>query len=117
MYVSSLPVCRYTHPIHTSRVSRVGAQAGVVSSGNSMDFVQQDLDNMQQHGAAIKEMEASGIAWSAHLFGTPFLALKSVTDIVDGGRVAQEEFMENLAAAAAALHVRLPVLLRVACLV
>lgn len=78
---------------------------GVVSSGNSMDFVQADLDNMQAQGAAVKEMEAAGIAWSAHLFGTPFFALKSITDIVDGGRVAQEEFMENLATAAKALHV------------
>ena len=71
-----------------------------------MDFVQEDLNNMEKQGAVVKEMEAAGIAWSAHLFETPFFALKSVTDIVDGGRVAQEEFLENLSAAAKALHVR-----------
>jgi nucleoside phosphorylase len=32
----------------------------------------------------VKEMEAAAIAWSAHLFGTPMFALKSITDIVDG---------------------------------
>ncbi|KAK9797080.1 hypothetical protein WJX73_005059 [Symbiochloris irregularis] len=85
-------------------VKALNLKAGVVSSGNSMDFVQADLDNMEKQGAAVKEMEAAGIAWSAHLFGTPFFALKSITDIVDGGRVAQEEFMENLATAAKALH-------------
>lgn len=70
-----------------------------------MDFVKEDLDNMEKHSAVVKEMEATGIAWSAHLFDVPFFALKSITDIVDGGRVAQEEFLENLSAAARALHV------------
>ena len=73
-----------------------------------MDFVKEDLDNMHNHEAVVKDMEAAGVSWSAHLFDTPFFALKSVTDIVDGGRVAQEEFLENLATAAKALHVSLP---------
>lgn len=83
---------------------KLGLKGGVISSGNSMDFVKEDLDNMEKHSAVVKEMEATGIAWSAHLFDVPFFALKSITDIVDGGRVAQEEFLENLSAAARALH-------------
>ena len=35
----------------------------------------------------------------------PFLALKAITDIVDGERPAQEEFLENLHMAAQALQV------------
>ncbi len=39
---------------------------------------------MQQNNVAVKEMEAAGIAWALHFFGTPFFCLKSITDIVDG---------------------------------
>ena len=59
-------------------------QEGVVSSGNSLDFTKEDMERMLRHGVAVKEMEAAAIAWSAHLFGTPMFALKSITDIVDG---------------------------------
>lgn len=38
-------------------------QEGVVSSGNSLDYCQQDWDQMVASSAAIKEMEAAGIAW------------------------------------------------------
>ncbi|KAK9839240.1 hypothetical protein WJX81_003627 [Elliptochloris bilobata] len=81
---------------------------GVVSSGNSLDYCQQDWDQMVASSAAIKEMEAAGIAWAAALHGTPLLALKAVTDIVDGDRPAQDEFLENLAAAARALQETVP---------
>ncbi|KAK9821682.1 hypothetical protein WJX74_007745 [Apatococcus lobatus] len=79
-------------------------QAGVVSSGNSLDWVKEDWDIMQQNGAAVKEMEAAGIAWALHYFDIPFFCLKSITDIVDGDRPPQEEFLENLGAAAQALQ-------------
>lgn len=60
---------------------------------------------MQDNDASVKEMEGAGIAWAAHLFGTPLFALKSITDIVDGDRPPQEEFLENLQKAAIALKV------------
>ena len=59
-------------------------QEGIVTSGNSLDYTREDMDAMVAAGAAVKEMEASAIAWAAHLFGTPMFALKSITDIVDG---------------------------------
>ncbi len=43
----------------------------------------------------------------AHLHGAPFLALKGITDIVDGDRPPQEEFLENLHRAAQALQARI----------
>ena len=45
---------------------------------------------------------------AAALHGTPLLALKAVTDIVDGDRPAQEEFLENLVTAARALQACAP---------
>lgn len=85
--------------------SVVTAQEGIVSSGNSLDYSKEDWDQLHDIGAAVKEMEAAGISWVAHLHGVPFLALKSITDIVDGDRPAQEEFLENLHSAAKALQV------------
>jgi len=49
-------------------------------------------------------MEAAAIADTAALFGTPFIAIKVVTDIVDGDMPTQDEFLANFAAAAASLQ-------------
>lgn len=76
-----------------------------MSSGNSLDYSKEDWDQLHANEAAVKEMEAAGISWVAHLHNVPFLALKSITDIVDGDRPPQEEFLENLHAAAQALQV------------
>jgi 5'-methylthioadenosine nucleosidase len=69
---------------------------------------EQDMQIMNKHGAAVKEMEAAAIAWVAQLFRKPMFCVKAVTDIVDGDRATQEEFLENLNAAAAALQQTLP---------
>ena len=64
---------------------------------------------MMEQGVAVKEMEAAAIAWVCRLFGdTPMFCIKAITDIVDGGRLTQEEFVENFTAAAAALQRMLP---------
>lgn len=62
---------------------------------------------MEYNDAAVKEMEAAAIAWVAELSATPFFALKVVTDIVDGDLATQDEFMANLATAAAVLQEKL----------
>lgn len=82
----------------------LGLKAGVVTSGNSLDYTAEDMARMVEHEAAIKEMEAAAVAWAADLFACPVFCLKSVTDIVDGDRPAQDEFLENLHQAAAALQ-------------
>lgn len=76
-----------------------------MTSSNSLDWTSEDMKEMSQNQAAVKEMEAAGIVWVTHLFDVPFLALKAITDIVDGERATQEEFLENLHAASEALQV------------
>ena len=83
-------------------------KSGVVSSGNSLDYTAEDMRLMMEHEAAVKEMEAAAVSWSASLFKCPVLCLKSVTDIVDGDKPAQEEFLENLHKAADALQAVVP---------
>lgn len=58
--------------------------------------------------ASIKEMEAASIAWTANLTNTPFIALKIITDIVDGDQPSHEEFLLNLATAAHSLQETIP---------
>ena len=75
-----------------------------MSTGNSLDWHDLDMKSMDSSEAAIKDMEASGVAWACSLHGIPLLALKSVTDIVDGGKPAEEEFLANLEKASEALY-------------
>lgn len=82
----------------------LGLKSGPVSTGNSLDWHELDMRSMSEAGAAVKDMEASGVAWACSLHGVPLLALKSVTDIVDGGKPAEEEFLANLEKASEALH-------------
>ena len=44
------------------------------------------------------------------MFGVPFIAVKAVTDIVDGDVPTADEFMANLGCAAKALQARMWVL-------
>lgn len=83
---------------------KLGLKEGVVTTGNSLDAVDKDLELMRQNGAHVKDMECAAIAWSAHLFGIPLVVIKAITDLVDGGRPTEEEFMENLHIAADALQ-------------
>eukprot|EP01025_Chloroclados_australasicus_P064728 TRINITY_DN8681_c0_g1_i1.p1 TRINITY_DN8681_c0_g1~~TRINITY_DN8681_c0_g1_i1.p1 ORF type:complete len:137 (+),score=10.61 TRINITY_DN8681_c0_g1_i1:32-412(+) len=62
------------------------------------------MEIMVEHSAAVKEMEAAAVAYVCRLWDTPMLAIKSVTDIVDGDRPAAEEFLENLQKSSAALQ-------------
>ncbi|KIY95815.1 hypothetical protein MNEG_12148 [Monoraphidium neglectum] len=86
----------------------LGLKPGVVTSGDSLDYTDKCLEIMRDGGAAVKEMEAASIAWTAQLFKKPVVCIKAITDIVDGDRATQDEFLENLNSAAAALQGVLP---------
>ena len=60
-----------------------GLKQGVVTTSDSLDTTQKDMELMMAEGATIKEMEATAVAWVCHNAGIPFAAIKSVTDIVD----------------------------------
>ena len=89
-------------------IRTLGFKQGVVSTGNSLDYTDKDMQLMLANEASVKDMEAAAIAWVCAHTDTPFFALKVVTDIVDGGRPSHEEFMENLSSAAKALQEALP---------
>jgi nucleoside phosphorylase len=77
-------------------IEKYNFKEGNVSTGNALDFVEEDLNRLHSFPAHVKEMEAACIAELCREVDVPLTVIKSVTDLVDGGRVTAEEFMENL---------------------
>ena len=93
----------------------LGYKTGVCTTGNSLDWVEKDDEIMKENDASVKDMEAAAIAWIAKMNSVPYLGIKVVTDIVDGGVPTQDEFMANLASAAESLQQALPKILDFLC--
>lgn len=93
----------------------LGAKTGVCTTGNSLDSVEADNELMRANDASVKDMEAAAIAWTCALHNTPHFGIKVVTDIVDGDKPTEEEFMENLASAAKSLQTALPKVIDYVC--
>lgn len=77
-------------------VDELRLKQGVISTGDSLHCSPLDLQLMQAEGAVVKEMEAASVAWVCRQARVPFLAVKSITDLVDGGKATEEEFYANL---------------------
>ncbi len=77
----------------------------VVCTGNFLDMSPTDEAILREETVVNKEMEAAAIAWVAGLYGIPVVAIKSVTDLMDGGQVTADEFSANLELASANLRV------------
>lgn len=84
--------------------SAAGLKLGVVSTSDSLDCSETDMALLLGEGAVVKEMEAAAVAWVCQQLAIPFIALKSITDIIDGTEVTRGEFERNLHAAALALQ-------------
>lgn len=69
---------------------------GVFSTSDSLTCRDHETDFFNKNSVVVKEMEAAAISYVCEQFNKPYLGVKSITDIVDGGRVTAEEFMENL---------------------
>lgn len=86
-------------------------KTGVFSSSDSLTCRDHELEFFNQHQVVVKEMEAAAIAYVCEQLKIPYLGVKSITDIVDGGRVTAEEFLENLETASQNLQQFLSALL------
>ena len=80
-------------------VKALSLKTGLCTTGNSLDCSPTDAPIIEESGAVCKDMEAASLAHAAELSGTPFLAIKVVTDIVDGPHATQDEFLANLSTA------------------
>lgn len=93
----------------------LGYKTGVCTTGNSLDKTDKDDEYMKENDASVKDMEAAAIAWVCKMSGLPYMGVKVITDIVDGGVPSHEEFMENLSSAAQSLQSALPKVLAYVC--
>jgi 5'-methylthioadenosine nucleosidase len=98
---------------HTTHVTEELRRAlsfkhGNVSTSNSLDATETDRQLMLENDASLKDMEAAAVAWACDLHCTPMFCVKVVTDIVDGDRATEEEFLENLSTAAKSLQSAVP---------
>lgn len=79
---------------------RLALPTAILSTGNSLDHVERDLEIFLQHGAQLKDMEGSALAWVCRQNEIPLICLKVVTDIFDLPHPAAEQFRVNLARSA-----------------
>ena len=84
-----------SHPV-PNLIKQLGFKCGVVTTGNSLDYTDMDVKIMLENEASVKDMEGAAIAWIAALSQTPLIALKVVTDIVDGDRPSHEVRREGI---------------------
>ena len=56
---------------------------GVVTTSDSLDCTERDMELMMSEGATVKEMEAASVAWVCYHANIPFVAIKVISDIVD----------------------------------
>ncbi len=93
---------RGSHPASpeaASLASQLDLPTAVLSSGNSLDHTERDLEIFLANGARLKDMEGSALAWVCRQHDIPLLCLKIVTDIFDLPHPAAAQFEANLAAA------------------
>mmetsp|Transcript_21092 Transcript_21092/g.43437 ORF Transcript_21092/g.43437 Transcript_21092/m.43437 type:complete len:269 (+) Transcript_21092:15-821(+) len=95
--------------------SHLNAKLGVCTTGNSLDFHEVDSHHMLENDASVKDMEAAAIGWVSEMWKTPHFGVKVVTDIVDGDKPTEEEFLENLGTAAKSLQEALPKVIDFVC--
>ncbi len=74
------------------------AKTGIITTGNSLDATEMDLDVISELNAHVKEMEAAAIARVAQRNQTAFLAIKAITDFADSPE-NHDEFIQNYSAA------------------
>lgn len=88
------------------------ARKGIVTTSNSLDESDTDREWILALDGEVKEMEAAAVAWVCGLSGTPFVGIKTITDLVDHPTPTAEQFLTNLTTASRRLSEVLPMAIR-----
>ena len=92
--------------------SSLGLKTGAISTGNSLDMLAEDFQEIKNSGAIIKDMEAAAIAWVCQTLDVPLIAMKAITDLIDDPAPTEEQFLKNLAIATTRLGKAVPLLVQ-----
>jgi nucleoside phosphorylase len=89
------------YPVTNSEALRqhFSLREGIVSSGDALDYSDEDKEYMLGHRGTLKEMEAAAIGWVCQFFKVPFLPIKAVTDFVDHPAPTADQFLANYGSA------------------
>ncbi len=79
-------------------------KTGTISTGNSLDLQDKDLQIIEENEAIIKDMEAAAIAWVCRTLSVPMIAMKAITDLIDKGAPTETQFVQNFHLAVRNLH-------------
>jgi 5'-methylthioadenosine nucleosidase len=79
-------------------------KTGTVSTGNSLDLLDQDMQIIQENKALIKDMEAAAIAWVCRTLSVPMISIKAITDLIDEETPTATQFTKNFHQAVTNLH-------------
>ena len=75
--------------------SSLGFKLGRVSSGDSLYMSTEESAQFEANEADVKDMEAAAVAWVASLHEIPFMAVKTITDLIDHPVKVEEQFVQN----------------------
>ena len=64
-----------------------------MTTSNSLDESETDREWILALDGEVKEMEAAAVAWVCGLTGTPFVGIKTITDLVDHPTPTAEQFL------------------------
>ena len=78
-------------------------KTGIVSSGSSLEKSSKDIDIIKKYNASCKEMEAAAVAWVAMLHRQAFIAIKSVTNLLDNSLASEDQFSRHFSIATVSL--------------
>lgn len=81
-------------------------KTGTVSTGNSLDLLDKDMEIIRANQAIIKDMEAAAIAWVCRTLSVPMIAIKAITDLIDEDTPTETQFIKNLQQAATNLQIK-----------
>ncbi len=91
-----------------SLAAQIHARVGRVSTSSSLDATREELALFSRENMLAKEMELGAIAMVARERRVPLVALKSITDFVDGHEPNHVAFTRNLAVASGKLATAMP---------
>ena len=76
---------------------------GKVTTGSSFDLSSEEERLIDAHGGRLKEMEGAAVAFVCHLYGTPVMLVKAITNLRDAPDDDITAFQQNLRKASEAL--------------
>lgn len=86
---------QYAHgPEQLWTVPYINLPRATISTGNALDTLDHELEFFKRHHITVKDMETASVAWTASLYGTKTMGIRSITDFYDHP-TPENQFLSN----------------------